>query len=176
MSHVADHMDAVRGLVPEQYKNSTKLNGLVASVMHGCDDVETMLQELRGLWDIQSMEGKNLDIIGQVVGVHRNAGEGDEDYRQRLAAGPVERDLPTYESLRNVVKAMTGSERVGIYPVWPAGVYVVVETAGEDVRDLLERWVAAGVGADLGTFLCDEDNEAVYIVDEDTGMPFVVDG
>lgn len=175
MSHVADHMAALQGLVPEQYKKAEKLNGLVASVMHGCDQVETMLQELRGLWDVHSMEGANLDIIGAVVGVKRKPSETDTSYRVRLLAGPIERDLPTYEALRSVVQAVTSSEHVGLYPVWPAGVYVVVETGADLLPPLLDGWSASGVEALVGTFLrCEDDGP--YICDEDHGQPFVIDG
>lgn len=175
MSHIADHMAALQGLVPEQYKKAEKLNGLVASVMHGCDQVETMLQELRGLWDVHSMEGANLDIIGAVVGVKRKPSETDTSYRVRLLAGPVERDLPTYEALRSVVRAATGSQYVGLYPVWPAGVFVVVDTGADLLPPLLDGWSASGVEALVGTFLrCEDDGP--YICDEDHGQPFVIDG
>lgn len=175
MSYVADHMTALQGLVPEQYKRAEKLNGLVASVMHGCDQVETMLQELRGLWDVHSMEGVNLDIIGAVVGVKRKPSETDTGYRVRLLAGPIERDLPTYEALRSVVRAATGSQYVGLYPVWPAGVFVVVDTGADLLPPLLDGWSASGVEALVGTFLrCEDDGP--YICDEDHGQPFVIDG
>lgn len=175
MSHVADHLAALQGLVPEQYKKAEKLNGLVASVMHGCDQVETMLQELRGLWDVRSMEGMNLDVIGVVVGVKRKLAETDASYRLRLLAGPIERDLPTYEALRSVVQAVTGSQFVGLYPVWPAGVFVVVETGRELIGDLLDSWSASGVDAISGTFLECEDGEVSYILDEDHGQPIVIE-
>lgn len=174
MSHVADHMGALQGLIPEQYKKAEKLNGLVASVMHGCDQVETMLQELRGLWDIHSMEGVNLDVIGVVVGVKRKLGETDASYRLRLLSGPIEQDLPTYEALRSVVQAVTGSEHVGLYPVWPAGVYVVVDSGKELLPTLLDSWSASGVDVSLGTFLCCEDS-GPFVADEDNGQPFVID-
>ena len=174
MSHVADHLAALQGLIPEQYKKATKLNGLVAAVTHGCDQVETMLQELRGLWDVRSMEGVNLDVIGVVVGVKRKLAETDASYRLRLLAGPIERDLPTYEALRSVVQAVTGSERVGLYPVWPAGVYVVVETGTDLLPPLLDGWSASGVEALAGTFLRCEDNGPL-VVDEDHGRPFVIE-
>lgn len=174
MSHVADHMEALQGLIPEQYKKAEKLNGLVVSVMHGCDQVEAMLQELRGLWDVRSMEGVNLDVIGVVVGVKRKLAETDASYRLRLLSGPVERDLPTYEALRSVVQAVTGSEHVGIYPVWPAGVYVVVETGTDLLPPLLDDWSASGVEAIAGTFLHQEDS-GPFVVDEDNGQPFVID-
>lgn len=174
MSHVADHLAALQGLIPEQYKKAEKLNGLVASVMHGCDQVETMLQELRGLWDIRSMEGVNLDVIGVVVGVKRKLAETDASYRLRLLSGPIERDLPTYEALRSVVQAVTGSEYVGLYPVWPAGVYVVVETGADLLPPMLDGWSASGVEAVAGTFLRREDSD-LLIADEDHGQPFVID-
>lgn len=175
MSHIPDHFLDLQGLIPEQYKHSTKLNGLVAAVMSGADDVETMLQELRDLWDMDAMEGVNLDIIGALSGMRRDEGESDESFRIRVKAGPVEKGLPSYEALRSLVKAATGSENVGLYPVWPADVMVVPETGAGVVAPMLDKWTAAGVKASIGTFLCSEDNPAVYIVSEDTGMPFVID-
>lgn len=175
MSMIPDHYESIQGLIPEQYKRADKLNGLIASVMSGCDDVETMLQELRDIWDIDLMEGVNLDIIGSLFGVSRN-GMDDQSYRELIKAGPVESGVPTMETLRALVKITTGSENVGLYPFWPAGVYVVVETDGRDLLSgKMEKWVASGVDPVLGTFLCHEDNHGVYIVSEDNGMPFVID-
>lgn len=173
MDWVSDYREFTKPYILEQYKDSEKLLGLIGSVLDQCTQAEGMVQELSGLYDILTSEGIQLDIIGKIVGVARLNGETDAIYRARLLIGSHYTDIPIAEAVRALVKEATKSDRVGIYPDWPAGFYVVPEVLLDDFGNLLESMTSSGVSVTLGTWLMTE--EGLYIAQEDNDCPIVVD-
>lgn len=178
---------AIRSLVPyrefvapttlEQYKRSPKLRGLINSVLNQLDDAEDALFELLQMLDPETAIGPALDYIGEIIGVTRIVGESDAAYRVRIFMWRDLEGIPAPESLRRALRLLFNRDKVGLYPCWPAGMYFVLD--GETPQDMpttLPDYFTSGTDIGAGTFLIAEDGEDFgYIVNEDTGTPFVMD-
>lgn len=169
--------ETTKKFIPEQYKNSARLLGIINSILAQCDDLEIVFFEILEALSLQDAIGPALDYIGAVVGVERIVGETDESYRTRIIAGKSISGLPTPEALRNVIKFVTGIENVGLYPCWPAGMYFVLGgTTTADLSVLESESMTSGASLGRGTFLRGEIGDNIgYIINEDNGMPFVID-
>ncbi len=168
--------------VLEQYKTSARLRGIIDTIVAQCDDVEIALWEILQALNLSDAIGPALDYLGAIVGVQRIPGETDENYRLRIVAGRSLSGLPTPEALRAIIKFVTGKERIGLFPDYPCGMYYVIDgNTSTDLSALEGESMTSGASLGRGTFLIGEPvdgpdiAEAYYIVNEDNGMPFVID-
>ena len=163
--------------VPEQYKNSSNLRGVVDALLSQCDDLETAFFEILGSIDLQTAIGPALDYLGEIVGVTRKPGETDDAYRTRIYQYRDLQGAPTHEGLRASLHLLTGQTGIGLYPNWPAELYWVPPQAEKyDLSQLVLDSMTSGASLVQGTFLCCEDGEEYgLIVLEDNGQPLVID-
>lgn len=164
--------------VPEQYKRSTKLLGVIDATLGFSDEIETGLREISDNFNIDDAVGPMLDYYGLYFGIERRIGETDEQLRIRIRLGSGTEDLPTNEAIYNYFEIALGISDMVLCPVWPAGLYFVL-SQGMPEPDIDEvRTIAAASGVDFGqgTFLSCEDGEPYgLIVLEDNGQPIVID-
>ena len=164
--------------VPEQYKRSTKLLGVIDATLGSSDEIETALREISDNFNIDDAVGPMLDYYGIYFGIERRIGETDEQLRMRIRIGSGTDDLPTFESIYNYFKIALGISDMVLCPVWPAGLYFVLGH-GMPEPDIDEvRIIASASGVDFGqgSFLSCEDGEPYgLIVMEDNGQPIVID-
>lgn len=164
--------------VPEQYKRSTKLLGVIDAALGFSDELEKALREISDNFNIEDAVGPMLDYYGLYFGIVRKIGETDEQLRMRIRLGSGTEDLPTNEAIYNYFKIALGISDMILCPVWPAGHYFVLGQ-GMPEPDIDEvRTIAAASGVDFGqgTFLSCEDGEPWgLIVLEDNGQPLVID-
>lgn len=163
--------------VPEQYKNSSKLRGVVDSLLAQCDDLEAAFFEILGSIDLQTAIGPALDYLGAIVGVTRKPWETDDAYRTRIYQYRDLQGAPTHEGIRAALQLLTGQTGIGLYPNWPAELYWVPPQAEKyDLSQLVSDSMTSGASLVQGTFLCCEDGEEYgLIVLEDNGQPLVID-
>lgn len=163
--------------IPEQYKASERLRGVLDSLMVQADALEAALWEIFESLNLETAIGPALDFLGAVLGVERKPGETDEAYRARIYAFRSLQDAPTYEVVREALELLTGQRHIFIFPCWPAGFYWVPPHAEEyNLAQLISESVTSGVDIGAGTFFCLEDGEAYgLLVLEDNGQPLVVD-
>ena len=175
---ITDYSSEQRKYVPEQYKRSTKLLGVIDSALESSDEIETALREISDNFNIEDAVGPMLDYLGLYFGIERRIGETDEQLRMRIRIGSGTEDLPTNEAIYNYFKVALGISDMVLCPVWPAGLYFVLGH-GMPEPDIDEvRTISAASGVDLGqgTFLSCEDRELWgLIVLEDNGQPIVID-
>ena len=164
--------------VPEQYKRSTKLLGVIGASLGFSDELEKALREISDDFNIEDAVGPMLDYYGLYFGIERQIGETDEQLRIRIRLGSGTEDLPTNEAIYNYFEIALGISDMVLCPVWPAGLYFVLGQ-GMPEPDIDEvRTIAAASGVDFGqgTFLSCEDGELWgLIVLEDNGQPLVID-
>ena len=164
--------------VPEQYKRSTKLLGVIDATLGSSYEIETALREISDNFNIDDAVGPMLDYYGLYFGIERRIGETDEQLRMRIRLGSGTDDLPTFEAIYNYFKIALGISDMVLCPVWPAGLYFVLGH-GKPEPDIDEvRTIAAASGVDFGqgSLLSCEDGELWgLIVLEDNGQPLVVD-
>lgn len=175
---ITDYSSEQRKYVPEQYKRSTKLLGVIDAALGFSDELEKALREISDNFNIEDAVGPMLDYYGLYFGIVRKIGETDEQLRIRIRIGSGTEDLPTNEAIYNYFKVALGISDMVLCPVWPAGLYFVLGH-GMPEPDIDEvRTISAASGVDLGqgTFLSCEDGELWgLIVLEDNGQPLVVD-
>ena len=176
METIVPYKEEFKKYIPEQYKNSEKLLALVNSCMAQFDDIETAFFEILQSLNLADAIGPALDYLGAIVGVKRNPGESDTHYRERIVSSLNLLNLPGPEALRMVIKFLTGVDSVGLFPNWPAEMYYVLDGSTDANLSNIEKSImTSGVSLVRGTFLCAEEGEGGYIVNDDNGMPFVVD-
>ena len=175
---ITNYSSEQRKYVPEQYKRSIKLLGVIDAALESSDEIETALREISDDFNIDDAVGPMLDYYGLYFGIERQIGETDEQLRMRIRLGSGTEDLPTNEAIYNYFKIALGITDMMLCPVWPAGLYFVLGH-GMPEPDIDEvRTIAAASGVDFGqgSFLSCEDGELWgLIVLEDNEQPLVVD-
>ena len=176
---ITSYSEAQRKYVPEQYKRSEKLLGLIDCDLAMADEIEKALHEIGDSFTLDDAVGPMLDFYGAYAGgFSRRVGETDDQFRARIKIGTGTEDLPTLEAVYSYFELALGITDVGLFPVWPAGLYFVILQGPPEIdSDDLENIAAAsGVQFGQGTFLSCEDGEAYgLLVLEDNGQPLVVD-
>lgn len=177
MDRIESYKEVGDQYILEQYKNSSRLRGVIDALLAQCDDLESAFFEILGSIDLQTAIGPALDYLGEIVGVIRKPGETDEAYRTRIYQYRDLQGAPTHEGLRAALQLLTGQTGIGLYPNWPAELYWVPPQAEEyELSQLIAESVTSGVSLVQGTFLRCEDGEAYgLIVLEDNGQPLVID-
>ena len=175
---ITDYSSEQRKYVPEQYKRSTKLLGVIDAALGFSDELEKALREISDNFNIEDAVGPMLDYLGLYFGIERRIGETDEQLRMRIRIGSGTEDLPTNEAIYNYFKVALGISDMVLCPVWPAGLYFVLGHGmpEPDIDEVRTISAASGVDFGQGTFLSCEDGELWgLIVLEDNGQPLVVD-
>lgn len=175
---ITDYSSEQRKYVPEQYKRSTKLLGVIDATLGFSDEIETALREISDNFNIDDAVGPMLDYCGLYFGITRKIGETDEQLRMRIRIGSGTDDLPTFEAIYNYFKIALGISDMILCPVWPAGLYFVLGHGmpEPDIDEVITIAAASGVDFGQGTFLSCEDGEPWgLIVLEDNGQPIVID-
>lgn len=175
---ITSYSEAQRKYVPEQYKRSEKLLGLIDCALAMADELEKAFHEIGDSFTIDDAVGPLLDYFGAYAGGFvRRIGETDDQFRARIRVGTGTEDLPTFEAVYTYFELALGITDVGLYPVWPAGLYFVLGQGNEVLADDI-AYIAAASGVDLGqgSFLCLEDGENYgLLLLEDNDQPLVVD-
>lgn len=176
---ITSYSEAQRKYVPEQYKRSEKLLGLIDCDLAMADEIEKALHEIGDSFTLDDAVGPLLDFYGAYAGgFTRRVGETDDQFRARIRIGTGTEDLPTLEAVYNYFELALGITDVGLFPVWPAGLYFVLGQGmpEPDIDEVITIAAASGVDLGQGTFLSCEDGEPWgLIVLEDNGQPMVVD-
>lgn len=175
---ITDYSSEQRKYVPEQYKRSTKLLGVIDATLGFSDEIETALREISDNFNIEDAVGPMLDYYGLYFGIERRIGETDEQLRMRIRIGSGTEDLPTNEAIYNYFKIAIGITDMMLCPVWPAGLYFILGPgmAEPDIEETTRIAAASGVDFGEGTFLCLEDGEEYgLLILEDNGNPLICD-
>jgi hypothetical protein len=174
---ITDYSSEQRKYVPEQYKRSTKLLGVIDAALGFSDELETAFREISDNFNIDDAVGPMLDYYGLYFGITRKIGETDEQLRMRIRIGGTD-DPPTFEAIYNYFEISLGISDMILCPVWPAGLYFVLGQGmpEPDIDEVIIIAAASGVDFGQGTFLSCEDGEPWgLIVLEDNGQPIVID-
>lgn len=169
MSEIVQKTDYSVGLdlALVQYKDSTKLLGIIDSAYDRADALEQALFEIRDEFWLSTAVGDQLDVLGAIFDEARD-GDVDADYRLRIQAkgSLVASGCP--EDVIAILKNLFGATYVTYIPGWPAvpaSYYIISDstiTLGQ-----LEKYSSSGVKPLILESLKYEDDDPVEFQDGD---------
>lgn len=177
LAPITDVKALLYSLLGEQYRDprvdgqSVKLAGIIDLIAAEAQLLETALQELLPVLDVDAVGGVLLDTIGRIANTARGAMD-DPAYRLALKAAFQRSDSGTPEQIISAVKQVTGSAKVWYIPEYPAGYWIIYDGHGL-AREYLEQISPAGVLAFPGCYLADAHDDLIRTA---TGEPILVVG
>lgn len=108
---ITNHIADAKKRLLEWYKGVPGIEKIIESLLVGFQDLETAATDLNEDRDINNAVGILLDRLGTIVGLAREPGLGDEDYRtllkskisQNISQGEPERLIDVYKTLTQAV-------------------------------------------------------------------------
>jgi hypothetical protein len=138
--------ESVRELVLEQYRGSPNLLGLIRAVVEECaQPIEDSATALQDVLNVDSASGEWLDIIGKMVGVKRNDGESDDDFRKRVIVNSMENDAGTPNNVIDVAKELSGDPAPQYLDEVPATFFVYTPNGKALTLSQVDKLAPAGV-------------------------------
>lgn len=166
-TYISDHVARAKNRLIEQYRGKPRVEGIVEALVTPLQDIEDVLLQLKTERWIDSAVGIQLDKIGKIVGLERDYGQEDEDYRLLIKAKIVMNlNQGTPEEIIAAAKFFIGSIFIWYLEVYPAAVDIFSSTVipaqnRAKIRGQLKKFLPAGVSLDaFGQF--DETNAFVF--------------
>ena len=158
MVQILDVYERTLGLLASQFRD-TKLDGGLTNLQKVIKIISDQAQNIQDVeWELKTERwlstaiGAQLDEIGIILGLARNPGESDSDYRERLQFQIfINTSTGTPEEIIRVTTFLTRATYVWYHEIHPAAAYQV-ETNGlnfpnppNDLNTALKRVSPAGV-------------------------------
>jgi hypothetical protein len=106
-------------LLPAQWRDSPRTNGLISAIQTECDRLEQAFIDIPSA--IRAPYGAWLDLVGRVVGVQRG-GRTDAAYYAAIQVWTVvRRSRGDWGSIRSVLASMKAAAVVAAYSAWNMG-------------------------------------------------------
>ena len=134
-----------------QFERSTKLKGLLRSLLGEVQPTEDVLLQVMSQTGIDTAVGVQLDTLGKLLNVSRGSSDDDE-YRTRLYSQiSLNSANGTPENIITLVRLVTGSQDVVLNEYFPAEAHVQVRGGNPVPEGFLDLVSPAGVGTFLAT-------------------------
>ena len=148
-------------LIISQYKNSTKMKGMIDASYDQADDLETALFEIRDEYYLSTAVGDQLDMIGDIFQVGRD-GDVDVAYRLRIETKASLIASGTPEDIIFILKNLFGATTVTYIPGWPShpGSYYIISDSTITLAQLI-NYSPAGVKPLILEALRFEDDDSI---------------
>lgn len=147
---IVDYCNRAFERLAEQFKDKTKLKQLICSYVEECQELETVLQDLKFKRSLLTAKGAQLDIIGEILDVTRDVlfdPADDEEYRRRLIIQTiVYRSAGQPEKIIQLFKELTGASFVKYKEFYPASFQIYTDGYSPDMVRLLNQLRAGGIG------------------------------
>lgn len=161
---ILDHIILAKKRLISQYKQKPRLEGLVEALVQDIQNLENTAVQLNTERGLDTAVGEQLDGIGQIVGLERETGQSDDDYRTLIKAKiGINLSQGEPERMIQIYKVLTGADLVLLQELFPGAVAISSEVdpgSQEEVDRLIrimESMAPAGVRVDfLGIFDADE--------------------
>lgn len=184
MSSVNQWTDNVEPIVLEQYKDSTKWQGVLKASVDQIQVVDDDAQELAGIFEVEENDpptGYKLDYIAGLINIRRYNGESDESLFERFISARGKYTAGTPDFVIERVQKMQGAN--GDHePVFyehesePAKFFVYTPDGSQLLQSQVRRLGAAGVLGMVGAALLFEDGNAVGTEEGDIYLVAGIDG
>lgn len=147
---ITDHIEQAKDRLREQYKNKPYIVGLITAWVGQIQELEQVLNDLGSKRAINTAEGIQLDLIGELLNRPRD-GRSDADYRILLLAKIAKNvSQGTPEDVITVFKILSASSRVQLGDGHVGEIYLLADHAltQDDVNFLMREMLfvdSAGV-------------------------------
>ena len=142
-----DYKQQAKDLLLFQFKDKPKTNGLLDGLLAPTVEINKLSIDMVDKYNIMTAEGKQLDNIGKLLNVTRNATETDDLYRGRILARiTINRATGTAPNLIDNLKLLIPNVRFSVIEIFPASVQVLIFGVQSVVdKDLVNDLVPIGV-------------------------------
>ncbi len=155
-----DDYDVNLSLFLYQFRNSTKLQGIIKAAHKSANDIETALFEIRDNFYLDSAIGIQLDILGIVFQEDRLSRDDDE-YREALKIKGALNYSGEPEAIINIMNTVYGALFADYRPHYPGKFYMFTDAVLPYSK--LNQFSPSGVQGYLEQFIL--DTEGNYILD-----------
>lgn len=177
--YISDHAARSLALLIEQFKKDKPIiNGTVNASVSEAQVTEDTLYDMQRFRSIETASGRQLDLIGDIVGVSRTSAD-DEVYRADIYFGIfLNSSNGEPETLIAALQQITKAAVIDYAEEYPAAVILTMNGVSgaipADVMEKLRRLKPAGVRIDLRL----NNTETPFIFDGEGGFPpyFVGEG
>jgi hypothetical protein len=142
---------------------STNFKGVLEAHLTQGDSLEAAFEELRAGMYLDTAEGTQLDILGNVFGELRN-GRTDTDYRQALRTRAAATVNGSPDEITTFLELAYGTPGLSCIPQYPAAFYIPDSPA---TTTQLQTIAPAGVGVFAASFLATVEGVAFTTVEGD---------
>jgi hypothetical protein len=148
---ITDHVDAAKGRLVQQYKESVRFNDLIESLVLPVQEIEDQTDNLYRLRSITTSEGLQLDRIGDMVGELR-FGRDDQEYRSAIltrVAINVSGGEP--ESIITAIRQLLNPLTIDYVDTFPASfqIFIQVDEFIPNLASLIRPLSPAGIGSGI---------------------------
>lgn len=154
ITKIDDHIELAQDRLVEQYKNSKRLNDLIAALVeplqHAEDEVFKVYTER---W-LDKAKGQQLDNIGAIVGEARS-GRNDDDYKVAIILRIVINSSGGEpESIITAVKLLVNADKVVYKDIYPANFSLFIQGGQllSNLEEVVDSLSPAGVGKPILTY------------------------
>lgn len=153
-TYISDHLAQAKARLLEQYKGKPLIEGMMDGLHQQIQDLEDVFQALSVERTVEGAVGFQLDRIGEIVGIERESGQSDEDYRLEIKAKIVQNiNQGTPEEIIAAAKFFIGATFAWYLEVYPAAVDIMTTTPIDPsqvvkIRAKLKSFLPAGVSLD----------------------------
>lgn len=157
MTHITNVLERTLSILASQFRDQkpdgslTNFQKLIKALCGPAQELQNVLWQLKTERWLSTAIGLQLDEIGEILGLPRNPGESDEDYRERLQFQIfINISSGTPEDIIRAIKYLTDASSIRFFDVFPA--FFQLETDGlkfpvspNDLNDAIFRMSPAGV-------------------------------
>jgi hypothetical protein len=172
--HITTMVEDAKARLISQFKNKTKIEGMVGAITLETQTLDDVLWDLYTLRNFDSSTTDYLNTIGEIVGASRN-GMSDADYRIRIIAKIGQNTSKgTGETIISIFNLLTTSLKSHLLTFYPATIMLYADhdisaLDTDDIYDFTQLVCAAGVklmplawyDSDDGAFGFEDDPDAL---------------
>lgn len=157
MKIIDNHYERAIALLASQFRDRkddgelTNLQKVIKAIVSQAQDAENVNNELFSERWLSLAVGVQLDELGIILGVYRNDGESDEDYRERLQFQIfINSSVGSPEDAINILSFLNRSDHIGYFEIYPASYHMECDgikfpSPPNDLNDALFQASPAGV-------------------------------
>lgn len=178
IERIINHVEQSLDRLLYQYKGKPKIEGLLTSFVKQIQDIEDASFPLMSDRSVETSIGKQLDHVGDIVGIGRIAGQSDEEFREAIKTQIIQNmNEGTAEQVIAAAKFFLAAEAIWYLEVYPAEIDIFTSQtiSPKDrtrIRANIEKFLPASVS--LGSF-GDFDADNPFIFNEGAGFGDVND-